>query len=92
MHYIATGQIWNGGQLPVLGDPLYLSIVDELKEQEYVIEDSWETVLPTNLVALQRSGVALNVDGLPCGDGCNDLGLNQFSENNHPLQPTPPKG
>lgn len=70
MHYMKFGQIWNGGQMPVIGNPLYLSIVDELKEQEYEVEETWETVVPTNLVALQRSGVALNIDGLPCGDDC----------------------
>ena len=68
MHYMATGQIWNGGETPVIGDPLYLSIVDELKEQEYIVEGSWETMLPTNLIALQRSGVAIDASGLPVLD------------------------
>jgi len=66
MHYMTTGQIWNGGQTPILGDPLYLSIVDELKEQEYTVEETWKTVVPTHLIALQKSGVALDVEGLPC--------------------------
>ena len=70
MHYMKFGQIWNGGQMPVIGNPLYLSIVDELKEQEYEVEETWETVVPTNLVALQSSGVALDEHGLPCGDDC----------------------
>lgn len=70
MHYMKFNQIWEGGQVPVIGDKLYLSIADELAEQEYTIEDSWETVLPTSLIALQRSGVALDIDGLPCGGGC----------------------
>jgi hypothetical protein len=71
MHYMKFGQIWNGGQMPVIGNPLYLSIVDELKEQEYEVEETWETVVPTNLVALQSSGVALDEHGLPCGDDCD---------------------
>lgn len=66
MHYMTTGQIWNGGQTPILGDPLYLSIVDELKEQEYVVDETWKTVVPTHLIALQKSGVALDAEGLPC--------------------------
>ena len=70
MHYMAFGQIWNGGQTPILGNPLYLSIVDELKEQEYFIEDIWETVVPTNLVALQESGVSIAGGGLPNADSC----------------------
>jgi hypothetical protein len=70
MHYMAFGQIWNGGQTPILGNPLYLSIVDELKEQEYYIEDVWETVVPTNLVALQEKGVSIAGGGLPNADSC----------------------
>lgn len=72
IYYMTTGKIWNGGRIPVLGNPLYLSIVDELKEQEYVVEETWESVVPTSLVALQRSGVAINEDGLPCGKDCSD--------------------
>lgn len=72
MHFMVTGQIWNGGQMPVLGDPLFLSIVDELREQEYTVEETWETVLPTNLVALQKGGVSVEQDGLPCGTDCKD--------------------
>ncbi|MFT3793654.1 hypothetical protein [Flavobacterium sp.] len=86
LHYMAFGQIWNGGQMPVLGDPLYLSIVDELKEQEYEIEETWTTVLPTNLIALQKSGVALNVEGLPCSDDCDDEVDHQFDKNDNILE------
>jgi len=68
MHYMATGSIWNDGETPVIGDELYLSIVDELREQEYKIKGSWETTLPTNLIALQKSGVALDAEGLPVLD------------------------
>ena len=69
---MTTNKIWNGGQVPVIGDELYLSIVDELKEQEYTIEETWETVLPTSLVGLQKSGVAVDEEGLPCGNGCDE--------------------
>ena len=31
LHYLATNEIWNGGEPPTLNDPLYISIVDELK-------------------------------------------------------------
>jgi len=91
LHYMAFGQIWNGGQMPVLGDPLYLSIVDELKVQEYFIEETWTTVLPTNLIALQKSGVALNVEGLPCSDGCDDEIDHQFDKNENILEREPIK-
>lgn len=72
MHFMATGQIWNGGSLPVLGDPLYLSIVDELREQEYVVDETWTTVLPTKLIALQKSGVSVDATGLPCDPDCDE--------------------
>ena len=83
MHFMATGQIWNGGQVPVLDNPLYLSIVDELKEQEYVVEETWETVVPTSLVALQSSGVAINAEGLPCGDDCKDHAAGSLVNNSN---------
>ena len=56
--------------MPILGNPLYLSIVDELKEQEYVVEETWTTTLPTQLIALQKSGVAVDAEGLPTLDTC----------------------
>ena len=31
LHYLATNEIWTGGQPPTLLDPLFISIVDELK-------------------------------------------------------------
>ena len=82
MHFMAFGQIWNGGQMPVLGNPLYLSIVDELKEQEYTIEDIWETVMPTNLVALQESGVSIEGGGLPNADSCIEHADKYIKPNN----------
>ncbi|PFV93065.1 hypothetical protein COL08_23010 [Priestia megaterium] len=33
LHYLATNEIWNGGVPPTLNDPLYISIVDELKAE-----------------------------------------------------------
>jgi hypothetical protein len=31
LHYLATNEIWNGGAPPTLDDPLFVSIVDELR-------------------------------------------------------------
>ncbi len=73
MYYLATGQVWNGGQVPVINDPLYLSIVDELKTIEEKPEgDPWETKVPTSLTVIQNSTVGLDADGLPCDDDCAD--------------------
>ncbi|RZJ71539.1 hypothetical protein [Flavobacterium sp.] len=85
-HYMETGQIWNGGEMPVIGDPLYLSIVDELAEPEYTIEETWETVVPTSLIGLQREGVAIDLGGLPCSGGCEiDEGPDALKENTNKL-------
>ncbi len=85
MHFMAFGQIWQGGQMPVLGNPLYLSLVDEIKEQEYVIEETWETIVPTNLIALQNDGVAVDESGLPCDPSCKDPLVNNLKPNDKKL-------
>ena len=73
MHYKATGQIWNGGDLPVLDDPLYLSIVDELNEPIGIKEGkAWKTRVPTSLTILQADSAGLKVErALPCN--CDDI-------------------
>jgi hypothetical protein len=72
MHYINTGQIWNGGQIPILGDPLYVSILDELKDIKPKKEGkAWETRVPTSLTILQAETIGLKVKkALPCN--CDD--------------------
>lgn len=86
MYYMATKKIWNGGATPTLDDPLFVSIVAELEEQEYFIENSWETVVPTSLIGLQKGGVAIDIEGLPCGDGCEG-GDNPLIPDNSKLGP-----
>jgi hypothetical protein len=62
LHYLATGQVWEGGQVPQVGDDLYLSVVAEMYEQlggpsEGVpVGEPWEVRVPTTLVALQPDG------------------------------------
>ncbi len=58
-HYFSTGQIWNGGDLPDITSPLYVSIIDEIRERdkapglEVAQGDPWEVRLPTTLVILR---------------------------------------
>lgn len=60
--YLATGKIWNGGEVPVIGDELYLSIVDEMKEPKGVKQGkAWLTRLPTTLNILQAESIGLKV-------------------------------
>lgn len=65
-HFLATGQPWNGGPLPVLGDPLYLPLHDEIRRAQDIPEggvpvgDPWRFTVPTALRYLHGS-----TDGLP---------------------------
>jgi hypothetical protein len=57
LHYLATGQIWNGGEAPTLDDPLFVSIADEVRaagDSDAVdVGNPWEVRVPTELVYLQ---------------------------------------
>ncbi|WBV59459.1 hypothetical protein PFY12_10355 [Chryseobacterium camelliae] len=60
--YLATGKIWNGGEVPVIGDDLYLSIVDEMKQPKGEKQGkAWLTRLPTTLNILQAESIGLKV-------------------------------
>ena len=68
-YYINSGDIWNGKDLVVdSDDDLYISIVDELTAAKGIVEDEWETRVPTALTVIQSDSVALNASGLPCCD------------------------
>ena len=66
MFYMETGQIWNGSAAPIIGDDLYLSIMEELDDPEYYIDETWETRVPSSLTVIQAKTIALNTEGLPC--------------------------
>ncbi|WP_241483374.1 hypothetical protein [Kordia zhangzhouensis] len=81
--YLATGQIWNGGQVPTLDDEEFVSIVEELRNPESVVEETWETRVPTSLTVIQAGAIGLNVEGLPCNDECDDW--LQFDTDGNPV-------
>lgn len=81
--YMQTGQIWNGGQVPTSNDPLFLSIIDELRELEGTVEETWETRVPTSLTVIQAGSIGLDVQGLPCDDDCADYKL--FDSDGQPV-------
>ncbi|MDR2205209.1 MAG: hypothetical protein LBE36_03505 [Flavobacteriaceae bacterium] len=61
--FLSTGQIWNGGEVPVIGDPLYLSIVDELRQPTGIPQGKyWITKIPTTLTILQDKSTGLPVE------------------------------
>jgi hypothetical protein len=56
-HYLDTGKLWDGqGDPPQIASPLYVSIVDEIRERtgasqgETLIGEPWDIRLPTNLL------------------------------------------
>jgi hypothetical protein len=59
IHYLETGEIWNGGPPPDITSSLYVPIVAEIEEAtdapagEQPVGDPWEFRLPTTLVRLR---------------------------------------
>lgn len=58
-HFFDTGQIWDGGDLPDITSPLYVSIIEEIRERdkarglEIPQGDPWDVHLPTTLTILR---------------------------------------
>jgi hypothetical protein len=58
-HFLDTGEIWEGADPPTLTSPLYVSIIDEIKERDQAPGDEiaqgepWDVRLPTTLVKLR---------------------------------------
>jgi hypothetical protein len=74
-HFLATGQIWNGGEVPVIDDPMFLSIVDEMRKTEgEKYGKAWPSRLPTALTILQAQTIGLNVTkALPFDEDLSDF-------------------
>jgi hypothetical protein len=63
--YVATGILWGAGPIPAPGDENYLSIADEIREQQQrpldvTVIDAWQVRLPTTLIALEHDGLPSN--------------------------------
>lgn len=58
-HFMSYGEVWNGGPLPAISNPLYLPIADEIAERldrpgaEIPQGDPWLVRIPTTLVHLR---------------------------------------
>jgi len=65
LHFLATREPWEGGQAPVIGDPLFIPLHEELRKQQDDLYNAvpegepWSFVLPTSLVYLEDSGATL---------------------------------
>lgn len=61
-HFLDTGEIWEGADPPLLSSPLYVSIIQEIKERDLATGtevpqgDPWDVRLPTTLVRLRSNG------------------------------------
>jgi hypothetical protein len=59
IHYLETGEIWNGGPPPDVTSPLYVPIIKEIQEatgapgNEEPVGEPWQVHLPTTLVRLR---------------------------------------
>lgn len=58
LHFYETQQIWNGGDMPVYGDPMFQEIAIAIKQSEDLGDgtatgERWTTVVPTTLVYVQ---------------------------------------
>lgn len=94
-HFFATGQIWNGGEVPVIDDPLFLSIVDEMRSPKATKEgEPWREKIPTSLTILQADSIGLKVEkALPCNcepgvkfdDNLGEMCGSNFELNNNQL-------
>jgi hypothetical protein len=65
LHFLATREPWEGGPAPVIGDPLYLPLYEELHKQQDDLYgavpdgEPWEFTVPTSLVYLHGSSTPL---------------------------------
>jgi len=94
-HFMATGQIWNGGEVPVIDDPLFLSIVDEMRAAVGKKQgEPWREKIPTSLTILQADSIGLKVEkALPCNcepgvkfdDQLGEMCATNFALNNNQL-------
>lgn len=71
-YFMSTGSPWFGGEPPTIDDPLYVSIVEELKRPVGTpVGKPWKTNVPSTLTLLQGKSAYLNEQGLPCNRSRN---------------------
>lgn len=65
LHFLATREPWSGGPSPVIGDPLYIPLYEEIRKNQDDTRDAipegepWTFTLPTSLVVLDDESVTL---------------------------------
>ncbi len=59
-YFLETGEVWMGGETPIIGDPLYQSIIEEMEEPTGIPQGKyWITRIPTTLTILQEGSTGL---------------------------------
>ncbi|GEN78127.1 hypothetical protein [Chryseobacterium hagamense] len=94
-HFMATGQIWNAGEVPVIDDPLFLSLVDEMRSPKATKEgEPWREKIPTSLTILQADSIGLRVEkalpgncepGVKFDDNLGEMCVSNFELNNNQI-------
>ncbi|QQS51806.1 MAG: hypothetical protein IPM71_03530 [Bacteroidota bacterium] len=83
--YCQTGIIWNGNDVPLIGDDLYVPIIKEISENLGKLDDGvpypedskpWEVTIPTSLVVLQDLAEIPNIRDMMTGNNINITGVN----------------
>lgn len=60
--FMSTGEVWEGGDAPSIGDETYVSVAQELSEKigraqgEIAEGEPWEYRVPTSLIKLRKDG------------------------------------
>ncbi|GHO98569.1 hypothetical protein KSF_086170 [Reticulibacter mediterranei] len=64
-HFLATREPWEGGPTPVIGDPLFIPLYEEVRKRQDDLYNAipegepWTFVLPTSLIYLENSSTTL---------------------------------
>lgn len=72
--------IWEGKDVPTVNDPMYVDIVEEMKEKldilnyDGILKDSWKYLVPTTLLYLRNNDLSDSEENLPrSGERCEEV-------------------
>lgn len=79
-YYCQTGYIWEGNDVPLIGDDLYVPIINEITENLGKLDDGvpypknstpWKVTIPTSLVVLQDLSEISAINDMMTGNPIN---------------------
>lgn len=81
LNFLETGELSKGKPQFVfqVKNNAYASILNELStaDEEVVLEETWESKIPTTLTILQNNAGGLDMNGLPCNGSDNPIGTGE---------------